>query len=580
MIDYSRYADGTKLNWYKSDFSMQHYARRYLSPAIWAWGEEKLVKMGAYAAGPMDRRARHTDREGAPRLIRYNRQGEEINEIWYNEGYLATVGDCYEAGVVGWRYRQDVPERVPFLFTQLLHMLMSEAETGFTCPVTLTMSVAFVLEKFGSAEQKEKYLPLLASMDRRTLEQGATYLTEIQGGSDVGAIQTRAVPDGDQYRLTGEKWFASNCDAGVAIALARVNDAPGTKGLGLFLLPRQLPDGTRNSITIRRLKDKLGVRAVASGELELKGAVGYLIGRPDQGFKYMAEALNISRMCTATGALAISRRAFLEAAIYTSKRTAFGQTLNHFPMVRQTLLDMTTDIEAGWALAVQMIRVMDQCHTYGEETEERSILLRLLLAMAKLRLSEKGVEHAKAALELHGGNGYIEEYVTPRLLRDAQVNTVWEGPSNIMALEILKTMGREGKRTGGRSSIILEEIWETLDGVNLPELSDAVQCVQEQIPELYKDAKYLLQSDPLTQNGFARRLADRLIDVYSAAHLLEEANYARETTGSSRLVKVAEYFVDRTFRPEIFDIRSGYLPSQELFAEVVGDQGGCPTRTG
>lgn len=294
----------------------------------------------------------------------------------------------------------------------------------------------------------------------------------------------------------------------------------------------------------------------------------------------MAEALNISRMCTATGALAISRRAFLEAAIYTSKRTAFGQTLNHFPMVRQTLLDMTTDIEAGWALAVQMIRVMDQCHTYGEETEERSILLRLLLAMAKLRLSEKGVEHAKAALELHGGNGYIEEYVTPRLLRDAQVNTVWEGPSNIMALEILKTMGREGKRTGGRSSIILEEIWETLDGVNLPELSDAVQCVQEQIPELYKDAKYLLQSDPLTQNGFARRLADRLIDVYSAAHLLEEANYARETTGSSRLVKVAEYFVDRTFRPEIFDIRSGYLPSQELFAEVVGDQGGCPTRTG
>ncbi|PTX64967.1 alkylation response protein AidB-like acyl-CoA dehydrogenase [Melghirimyces profundicolus] len=569
MIDYSRYEDGTGLNWYESDYTMQYYARRYLSPAILEWGEEKLVRMGAYTAGPMDARARHTDREGAPRLIRYNRKGEEINEIRYNEGYLQTVGDAFESGVVGWRYRDDVPEKVPFFFTQLLHMLMSGAETGFTCPVTLTMSVAFVLEKFGTEEQKETYLPLLASMDRETLEQGATFLTEIAGGSDVGATETRAVPEGDHYLLTGEKWFASNCDAGVAITLARVSDQPGTKGLGLFLLPRRLPDGTRNRITIRRLKDKLGVRAVASGELELKGAVGYLIGEPEEGFKYMAEALNISRMCTATGALAISRRAFLEAAIYTARRSAFGQVLHEYPMVRETLLNMMTDIEAGWALTARMIELMDRCHTYGEASEDRLTLLRLLLAMAKYRLSEKGVEHAKSALELHGGNGYIEEYVTPRLLRDAQVNTVWEGPSNIMALEILKTLGREAKRTGGRHSAILEEMKETLNRVTLPELSDAAQCVRERIPELYKDARYLLSADPVVQNAHARRFADRLTDVYSAVRLLEEARHARVTDGSSRLMKVAEYFVDRTFRPRVHDIRSGSIPSVELFDEVV-----------
>jgi hypothetical protein len=114
------------------------------------WGEPRLVDLGAYAAGPMNRRANYTDRDGAPKLIRYNRMGEEINEVWYNEGYLTTVGDCFEMRVVGWRYREDVPEKIPFFYTQLMHILMSEAETGFTCPVTLTMAVAFVLEKFGT----------------------------------------------------------------------------------------------------------------------------------------------------------------------------------------------------------------------------------------------------------------------------------------------------------------------------------------------------------------------------------------------------------------------------------------------
>ncbi len=181
------------------------------------------------------------------------------------------------------------------------------SEIGFTCPVTLTMSVAFVLEQFGSSEQRERFLPRLASMDPTTLQQGGTFLTEIEGGSDVGAITTKATPNGDHYLLTGEKWFTSNADAEIALVLARVGDVPGTVGLGLFIVPRTLPDGSRNRLTIRRLKDKLGTRAVASGEIELHGAVGYPVGDVRRGFRYMAEALNVSRMCTATGSLALSR---------------------------------------------------------------------------------------------------------------------------------------------------------------------------------------------------------------------------------------------------------------------------------
>jgi acyl-CoA dehydrogenase len=569
VVDYSRYRDARDLNWFESDSRMKRYLKRYVSPAIYQWGEHRLREMGAYAAGPMEARARHTDREGAPRLIRYDRYGREINEVWVNEGYRRTVEAGYGSGVVGWRYRQDVPEPVPFFYTQMLHLLMSKAEIGFTCPITLTMSVAFVLEKFGSREQQERYLPQLASMDPAALAEGATFLTEIQGGSDVGATRTRAVPRGEHHLLTGEKWFASNCAADLAIILAREGDTPGTKGLSLFLLPRILENGEKNRITIRRLKDKLGVRAVPSGELELHEAVGFRIGEPEQGFRYMAEALNVSRMCTATGSLALSHRAFLEAAVYTANREAFGYRLDRYPMVRQTLLDMVTDIELGWALAARMIQAMDECHTYGRETKENTTRLRLLLAMAKYRLSENAVRHAKESLELHGGNGYIEEFVTPRLLRDAQVNTVWEGPSNIMALEILKNLAREARRTGGDSFVLLQEVDERLKQVRLPELAEAVGTLRQAYDRVNRDLAILLQADAMVQNAHARRFTDRLIDVCSAAYLLEEAQFDWERDSSSRLALVARYAVGRLGHLEAFDIGSDVIPSMDWFEAIV-----------
>ena len=350
MTDYSALEVGNDANWYTENPILNRYAKRYLPEHILQYVEQSFYETGRFAAGSMDRRAVHTDRDGAPKLIRYNRNGEEINEIWYNEGYLKTVMEGYGSGVVFYRYDKNSPGTVPYLVNCILLYLMCESETGFTCPVVLSQSVAFVLEKFGSKEQKELYLSRLASNDPETFIQGATRLTEIQGGSDVGATQTVAVKNGDHYILTGEKWFASNCDAEVSITLARVNDQPSTRGLGLFLVPRTLSDGSRNHVTIRRLKDKLGVRAVASGELILNGAIGYLIGEESQGFKYMAEALNVSRLGTAIGGLAIARRAFRDAAVYTSQRKAFGHTINQYPMVQETLVEMITEIEAGWAI--------------------------------------------------------------------------------------------------------------------------------------------------------------------------------------------------------------------------------------
>jgi alkylation response protein AidB-like acyl-CoA dehydrogenase len=431
------------------------------------------------------------------------------------------------------------------------------------------MSVAFVLEKFGTEEQKNTYLPLLASMDGNSLEEGATFLTEIQGGSDVGATQTRAVKNGDHYFLTGEKWFCSNCDAGVIIILARTGEVPGTKGLSLFLMPRYLSNGEKNRIAIRRLKDKLGVRAVASGECILDRAVGYLIGKEEEGFKIMAEALNISRMCTTTGSLGISRRAFLEAATYASKREAFSESLTEYPMVRETLLSMITEIEAVWALTSRMLLTFDQIHTDHEKTEDGEVLLRFLLTLAKYRASENGVKHAREALELHGGNGYIEEYVTPRLLRDAQINTVWEGTSNIMALELMKLLHREAKRKKGADCVLFDQLYETLTKVHLLSLSPLVLLLTEERRKLIEEIAILLQKPLKFQNVYARKMLDKVVDLACSVFLLEEAQYLKVEKNEDRLLKLAEYYIMRTYRPQYYSVESGNIPSIDLFEEAV-----------
>ncbi|WP_051348397.1 acyl-CoA dehydrogenase family protein [Peribacillus kribbensis] len=559
-IHYSRWESGNDVNWYTDDPILTRYAKRYLSQAVLDYVQDSFKKTGALAAGPMDRRAVHTDREGAPRLIRYNKKGEEINEVWYNEGYRQTVKDGYGTGVVAYRYDETLHEMIPFFVNSILIYLMCESEPGFTCPVGLSQSTAFVLEKFGSEQQKAEYLTSLASWDPEKLAEGATFLTEIQGGSDVGAAQTRAIKNGDHYLLSGEKWFASNCDAEIAIVLARVNDLPGTKGLGLFLVPRTLRDGSRNSVTIRRLKDKLGVRAVASGELILDNAIGYLIGEEKNGFKYMAEALNVSRLGTGLSGIAIARRAFLEAAIYTHHRDTFGQPICRYPMVRETLLNMITEIEAGWALAVQTLQVFDEVHTYGRKNETNYPLLRIFLSLLKYRGSELGVSAAKDALELHGGNGYIEEYVIPRLIRDAIVNPVWEGTANIQSLEILKTLSKTG------SSSVIQYLKEKLKRVHHPELEESKSFFTAEADRLEQSMDHVLDQDADTQNALAKKLADLMYDVSAGIFLLEEASYDLVEEQDGRRALAVEQWIRLKFdRSADRGILSNVSISDELF---------------
>jgi acyl-CoA dehydrogenase len=548
-IPHSRLA--AEQNFYEADANLHYLLKRYLPPSMHAWAERELTRLGAYVAGPMDERAAFTDREGKPRLRKYNRLGEDISEIVTNDGYKETVADVYGAGIVSFLHRS-VPElgrKAPYSYSFLMGYLVSQTEPGFYCPVTLTMSAAYLIDRYGSEEQKEKYLTGLTSTDRNSLYEGATWLTERQGGSDVGANATVAEPVEGRpgvYRLTGEKFFASNAGAMVATVLARIDAGeamPGTKGLGLFLVPWVKPDGTKNQIQVRRLKEKLGVIAVPSAEVLLEGAEGYLIGQPDHGFKYMAEALNLSRICNAIASIGIMRRALYEAQYYANQRRAFGQPIDQYPMVREMLVSLLLDQEISAGAVFDMIQVYERLQ--GESAKKEDVALaRLLIPLLKYRTGEQAVEAAHTAIEIHGGNGYIEEYVTPRLLRDAQVTTVWEGTSNILALDLLRVMQKENSHLHF-ISLIRELVATWKHAFSKP----FAQIVEAELSLLEENLAYLLTQSPDYLTYKLKPLADHMIDIYSLSCIVNEAEDQVLREGNARKYILARLFVNKHVQP-------------------------------
>lgn len=437
-------APGGERNFYAKDDTLKKILADSLPSDFLAYADQELEAFGRLAANEIDERARHTDREGAPRLEKFDRLGEDVSRVWVNEGYKKTVEETYAAGIVGYVHK-DIPalgRKGNYVYSFAQGYLLSQSEPGFYCPVTLTMATAYLLDHFADDEVKARFLPHVCATGDTELFEGATFLTERQGGSDVGANEVKAIETARGYRIYGEKYFASNAGmAGVAMVLARREGAPaGSRGLTLFAVPWRV-DGKLNGIKIRRLKDKLGVRAVPSGEVEFEGAEAYIVGDPAQGLKYMMEALNLSRICNAVASAGIMKRALDEAAEYAEHRNAFGRKLTEFPMVQDSLLKLRAKQEFETAAIFDLIGLYDRV-SGGEASDEEQILCRLLIAVLKKESAEQAIHFSHEAIEMHGGNGYIEDFVTPRLLRDAQVLTVWEGTANILGLELIRLVNK------------------------------------------------------------------------------------------------------------------------------------------
>ena len=535
-------------NFYALDANLRDSLGRTM-PGELARRDEMLAAFGAWVGDAVDGAAAYTDSRGRPALEPYDRDGERVNRIRTNPAWDAVSRQAYERGVVGLNYSADP---APFTITCVIGYLISQADVSLHCPVAMSGAVAYILDRFAPEGIKAAYLPELVRTDGKALS-GGTWATELSGGSDLGATTTTARTEGDHVVLNGLKWFASNPDGGLALVTARPEGAQdGPRGLGLYLVPLHLGGGRRNPLNFRRLKDKLGTRGIATAEIELTDTWAYEVAPPPRGLKLMMEALGFSRLHNAFAAAGLQRRAFLEAMSYCTNRTAFGERLTEMPMVQDEILKIMVPLEAGLALALEAARALDASH--ADPAAEPS-WLRLLIALAKYRTAEDANVACRTAIEVMGGNAYTDDYVTPRLLRDAQAMSVWEGPANIQALDVMRAIGGGGLSAfRERVAAIAAAVPETLGDVAAAVTSALVEC---------EDAAEFVTGEADRARRHARRLMALMADTLSAALLLEEAAHG-QAQGDGRKAAVARLFVAARLEPPP---RRGIFAAGEDMAE-------------
>ena len=378
------------------------------------------------------------DRAGTPWVRMFDRAGKRVDEILYPPEYQTILRKGYRSGVV-WR----AFEEKSLIPTYLLTYAISFYDPGVCCPYTVSLGTAVPLSKYGTAELRARFFPELLRKDD-SVWQGATWMTEIEGGSDLGwGVKTVARRVADGWLLTGDKYFASNAWAELAVVAARPEGAAsGVHGLALFLVPRYHKDGSLNYF-IRRLKDKIATRSVPTGEIELRDSEGYLLGPADSGIYLILEVLNLSRVANAVVSVALAQRAIAEALAYAECRTAFRKHIIEHPLLQHQFEIRLRDLRSAFALAWESVQLLNQVWTEQPPYSDRYHLFRLVAHLAKYWTAEFAVDTAKWAMEVHGGLGVLAEQGVERWFREAMILAIWEGTSHRQILDGLEVMERK-----------------------------------------------------------------------------------------------------------------------------------------
>src|SRR5580693_3950882 len=530
--------DTSGMNFYRADPALTDLLRLHLPDPLFRHIEPHLDRLGDLAGGHLDECARLADRH-PPVLHQRDRFGGDSQTIEYHPAYRelekAAFGEfgihamSIRKGILGW------PDKYPVVAKHAFTFLFNQAEFGLGCPINVTDGCAKLLNNFGNEALKTKYLDGLTQTDMSKLTQGGQFMTEKEGGSDVGTLTTAAVAEGDHWRLTGEKWFCSNADAEVVMLLARPEGAgPGTRGVGLFLIPRTLDDGSPNHYRIVRLKDKLGTRSMASGEIKLEGAIAYAVGQLDCGFVQMAEMVNSSRLSNGVKSTALMRRAWHDAMTVAKNRVVFGQRIIDLPLARRQLMKIMLATEQALSMSFLTADALDRAEAGSQDA---AALLRILTPTLKFRATRDARKVCGDALEMRGGIGYIEEFATARLLRDAHLGSIWEGTGNIVALDALK---RAVGRHGAESALAADLHARLGDSPNVPQAwRDTLHNLTDRAVSFARDVAARTENE-----AEARRAASLLYHVASAVALGWEAGRIHDRRGDARRLLLSRLVID------------------------------------
>ncbi|MEO7002436.1 MAG: isovaleryl-CoA dehydrogenase [Ktedonobacterales bacterium] len=489
------------------------------------WAEQRLCEIGQRAGEAQAIQWGFDANSYPPVLKTHDRYGHRIDEVSFHPAWHELMRAATGWGLHASSWREPQPgahvARIAGFY------LWSQVESGHGCPISMTHAaiptlrlqpeLAAVWEPRLTASA---YDPALRPLTEKGSALCGMGMTEKQGGSDVRANTTHAEqvgaggPGGD-YLLTGHKWFCSAPMSDVFLALAQ---AP--RGLSCFLLPRILPDGTRNAIAIQRLKDKLGNRSNASSEIELNGAWAQLIGEEGRGVRTIVEMVNSTRLDCIAGTAALMRQALAQATHHAAHRSAFGKLLIDQPLMQNVLADLALESEAATTLLLRLARACDDA---AAGDTQATALKRIGVAIGKYWVCKRGPIFMGEALECLGGNGYVEECIMPRLYREAPVNSVWEGSGNVNCLDVLRALAKEPETLAAYFSEL------TVAQGNNALLDAAITDLQRRLVGMRN------QPPEVAESG-ARRLVERLALTLQAALLVRHAPaYVADAFCASRL---------------------------------------------
>ncbi|MGI5288915.1 acyl-CoA dehydrogenase family protein [Nonomuraea polychroma] len=487
-----RYQGAAGRNWWACDPTLHLLMWRHLGEGF-AWAEPHLDRLGALMGGLVAECAEETDRH-PPRLEKYDKWGRDVSQVVMPPSFQAARQALMEDNFTAPSFAEEARAHGadPAALAAAWTYLLDQADIGMGCALgTGGDMVVQLAEKHAPPDVRDRVREIFANGFYSG--EAAQMFTERTGGSDLAALEAAAVPSGDSWLLSGFKWFASNANGSAFVVLARLPEG----AVAPFLVLWKRRDGSRNGVRIRRLKDKLGTRSVASAEVEFTDAEAFLLAGQGSGsgLGTMMKLTNSSRLGVAMMGLGVARRALVESICYARAREAFGRPLIDQPLMRRKLAELVVEVEAAQALV------------FDGHAGPR---LRLAPALIKLRAARLGVTAASDAIEIHGGNGYIEQWPVARLLRDAQVNPIWEGGDNILCLDARRAMAKEQAHV------------PFLDRLRAAATSDLVHA---RIDDLAKAITAWSALDAAVAEARLYPLAQFMADVYAAALLEEQAGW-------------------------------------------------------
>jgi putative acyl-CoA dehydrogenase len=516
-------------NQFQEDALLQSVLRQKLPAEILRQAEPELERMGERAVSDLLAASLEAERS-EPEHIPFDPWGRRIDEIRMSAGWTYLSRAAAEEGIVATGYERSVyhawSRMVQFAKLYLFH----PSSAFVTCPLAMSDGAARAIELYGDEELKNGAFKRLLSRGSDFWTSGQ-WMTEKTGGSDVSGTSTIArIKDGNVYELSGLKWFTSATTSQMSMALARIEGHPeGSRGLSLFYIPVRDAEGRLRNIEILRLKDKLGTRAMPTAELELKGTPAKLVGGEGGGVKKIASLFNVTRMYNAVCALGGSRRALAMAIDYSKKRTAFGKPIADHPLHAETLADLVVEFEGNFILTFHLAELLGR-DEIGLATPEESAMLRMLTPIAKLYTAKSCMAITSEAMECIGGAGYIEDTGMPALHRNAQVFSIWEGTTNVLSLDVVRAIEKEGAFPP-----LVDGILKRLAAKKPGVLDAEAALVKARCAELGAFLQRAVKEGPDFVQAGARAFAYSLARTCAASLLMEHA----AALGDARSIEVA-----------------------------------------